>query len=229
MMHSTSDYGAVYVYGGAAFRDNIIRFNLFKNFFSFDQAYCFYNDGSYGQHFYGNILYEFNSVGYVSNGGRDNTIYDNIVIDPVEYKNFLAYNPGPYDIFKNPGKQEDIDGVLRDMNKRVHPGEEGYEKWYARWEIMYNYDYSLESVGNFNSFFSTINYVKRNKIFDGNKEFVPSFGEVSDKFGVMEDNIVYPSNKNPYFKCPATGDYSIVNNADDFENIYDFNKIGIIN
>jgi len=115
------------------------------------------------------------------------------------------------------------------MNKRVHPGEEGYEKWYARWEIMYNYDYSLESVGNFNSFYSTINYVKRNKIFEDDKKTVPDFGEVANKFGVLEENVIYPRNINPYFKNPAVGDYTIVNNADDFENIYEFSKIGIIN
>jgi len=93
---------------------------------------------------------------------------------------------------------------------------------------MYKYDYTRESVGDFYSFYSTINYVKRNKIFDGNREFVPSFGDVADKFGVMEDNIVYPIDTNPYFKCPATGDYSIVNNQGDFENIYDFSKIGVM-
>ena len=228
LMHSTSDYGAVYTHRGCAYRDNIIRYNLFKNFTNYDQAYCFYNDGSYGQHFYANIIYEFNSVGYVCNDGRDNTIYDNIVISPIDYYNFLAYNPGPYKVFEDEGKQGDINGLLKHLDKMVKPGEEGYEKWYDRWEVMYKYDYTRESVGDFYSFYSTINYVKRNKIFDGNREFVPSFGDVADKFGVMEDNIVYPIDTNPYFKCPATGDYSIVNNQGDFENIYDFSKIGVM-
>ena len=229
LMHSTSDYGAVYTHRGCAYRDNIIRYNLFKNFTNFDQGYCFYNDGSYGQHFYGNILYMFNSSGYVCNDGRDNTIYDNIVIDPQYINAVISYNPGPYKIFEDSGKQGDIDGLLRHLDKMVKPGEEGYDTWYSRWEVMYKYDYSLESVGDFYSFYSTINYVKRNKIFDGDKEYVPSFGAVADKFAVLEDNIVYPETVNPYFKCPATGDYTIVSNADDFENIYDFSKIGIIN
>ena len=229
LMHSTSDYGAVYTHRGCAYRDNIIRYNIFKNFTNYDQGYCFYNDGSYGQHFYGNILYKFNSTGYVCNDGRDNTIYDNIVIDPVSYNNFLAYNPGPYKVFEDEGKQGDINGLMNHLDKMVKPGEEGYEKWYERWEVMYKYDYTRESVGTFYSFYSTINYVKRNKIFDGDKEFVPSFGEVADKFGVMEENMVHSVNTNPYFKNTASGDYSIVNNKGDFENIYDFYKIGIIN
>ena len=229
LMHSTTDYGAIYTHRGCAFRDNIIRYNLFKNFTNYNQGYCFYNDGSYGQHFYGNILYKFNSNGYVCNDGRDNTICDNIIIDPKYMSAVLAYNPGPYKVFEDEGKQGDINGLLSHLDKMVKPGEEGYEKWYARWEVMYKYDYSRKSVGDFYSFYSTINYVKRNKIFDGSDEYVPSFGEVADKFGVMEDNLVYPDTVNPYFKCPATGDYTIVTNANDFENIYDFSLIGIIN
>ncbi len=229
LMHSTSDYGAVYTHRGCAYRDNIIRYNLFKNFDNFDQGYCFYNDGGYGQHFYGNLLYRFNSVGYVCNDGRDNTIYDNIVLRGHGTENFLGYNPGPYKVFEDEGKQGDIDGLIKHMNKRVMPGEEGYEKWYDRWEVMYKYDYSRESVGDFYSFYSTINYVKRNKIFTGSTlGGEVDFGEVANKFGVLEDNIDCSTSGNPYFKNPAIGDYTIVSNADDFENIYDFSKIGIM-
>jgi hypothetical protein len=234
LMHSTSDYGAVYTHRGCAYRDNIIRYNLFKNFTNYDQAYCFYNDGSYGQHFYANIIYEFNSVGYVCNDGRDNTIYDNIVIGPIEYNNFLAYNPGPYKVFEDEGKQGDIDGLLRHLDKMVKPGEEGYEKWYERWEVMYKYDYTKESVDDFYSFYSTINYVKRNKTFHSSDDEVIELylGTVADRFNGfdnIEDNVSYTIFMNPYFNCPAAGDYSIVNNVDDFEYVYDFYKIGVMN
>jgi hypothetical protein len=115
----------------------------------------------------------------------------------------------------------------------VKPGEEGYEKWYERWEVMYKYDYSRESVGDYYSFYSTINEVKRNKIIQGKaaeitEKYIGETADVFDTYGNIENNIEIPETMNLYFKCPATGDYSIVNNADDFEQVYDFYKIGVI-
>jgi hypothetical protein len=89
---------------------------------------------------------------------------------------------------------------------------------------MYKYDFDKESVGDFYSFYSTINYVKRNKLFGS----VDDFGEVYEKFGVKEDNASYELTENRYFADPTHGDYTIVSNADDFDSkyIFDFAKVG---
>jgi len=234
LMHSTTDYGALYTHRGGAFRDNVIRYNLFKNMTDPNMTHAFYNDGSYGQIVYSNLFYDACGDNICNNDGRDNVVTDNISIEVNIFGGigtFMSYNPGPYKVFTDESKQSDIDGLIRHLDKMVKPGEEGYEKWYDRWEVMYKYDYTRESVGDFYSFYSTINYVKRNKYFEHNNSGKLNLGEVADTFsgfGNIEENEVISKNENPYFKCPATGDYSIVNNVDDFEQIYDFYKIGIM-
>jgi hypothetical protein len=99
---------------------------------------------------------------------------------------------------------------------------------------MYKYDYTRESVDDFYSFYSTINYVKRNKTFHSSDDEIIELylGTVADRFNGfdnIEDNVSYTIFMNPYFNCPAAGDYSIVNNVDDFEYVYDFYKIGVMN
>ena len=122
----------------------------------------------------------------------------------------------------------DVTGLIEHMNNRRQPDQEGYELWLSRWPIMYEYNYDMESAGDFNSFYSTINYVNRNKLFKPQGTGPHSFGDTYDKFAVAEGNFCYSYSENPYFKNPAIGDYTIVN-SDDFENIYDFSKIGVIN
>lgn len=231
LMHSTTDYGAIYTHRGCAYRDNVIRYNLFKNYTNTNQAYGFYNDGSYGQYFYGNLFYGFCGAGYVCNDGRDNVINDNIFVKKTQtgQGGFLVYNPGPYKALTDPGKMVDVNGLIDHMNNRRQPGEEGYELWLSRWPIIYEYNYDMESAGDFNSFYSTINYVNRNKIFKSSDRGPYSCGETYEKFAVAEGNFCYTYSENPYFKNPALGDYTVVTNTDDFENIYDFSKIGVIN
>jgi len=237
LMHSTTDYGAIYTHRGCGFRDNIIRYNLFKNMADAAMTHSFYNDGAYGQIVYSNIFYNSCGDNICLNDGRDNVVNDNISIAnkmPGGFGGFLmSYNPGPYLALTDEGKMVDVEGLIGHMNNIVKPGEEGYEKWYSRWEVMYKYDYSKESAGDFYSFYSTINYVKRNKMFYstaskiGEYDLGPTAATFSG-FDNIADNIEHPITENPYFKCPATGDYSIVNNADDFEQIYDFYKIGVM-
>ncbi|MBR4882163.1 MAG: right-handed parallel beta-helix repeat-containing protein, partial [Clostridia bacterium] len=76
MMTRTQDFGAVYTWCSAAFRDNHIRYNMFNNC-HFIAIYL--DNNTMGQHVYGNIFY--NSADITQNGGcRGNYIHDNIQI-----------------------------------------------------------------------------------------------------------------------------------------------------
>ena len=46
------------------------------------------------------------------------------------------------------------------------------------------------------------------------------------KFGIEKNNVGYGTTVNPFFANPTKGDYTIVNNIDNFTNPYDFAKIG---
>ena len=224
MMMTTADYGAVYTFREVTYRGNEIRYNLFTNIRAGFGQYSIYLDGSYGVAVYGNLFYNGGNHNIVFNDGRDNDVHDNININNGLKGDFLMYNAGPYELLSNPGKQEDHDALVNNWHRKPEKGEPGYELWYERWSIMYEYNFDKESVGDFNSFYSTINYVKRNKMFGSEEEF----GEIYDKFGVKEGNASYELTENRYFKDPTHGDYTIVSNADDFDSnyIFDFSKVG---
>jgi hypothetical protein len=221
---TTADYGAVYTFREVTYRGNEIRYNLFTNIRAGFGQYSIYLDGSYGVAVYGNLFYNGGNHNIVFNDGRDNDVHDNININNGLKGDFLMYNAGPYELLSNPGKQEDHDALVNNWHRKPEKGEPGYELWYDRWEVMYKYDFDKESVGDFYSFYSTINYVKRNKMFGSEEEF----GEIYDKFGVKEGNASYELTENRYFKDPTHGDYTIVNNASDFDSqyIFDFSKVG---
>ena len=224
MMMTTADYGALYTFREVTRRGNTIRYNLFTNIRSAGGQYAIYLDGSYGVEVYGNLFYNAGSHNIVFNDGRDNDVHDNISISNDFLGDFLMYNAGPYDLLRDPGKQEDYDALVNNWHDKPEEGEAGYELWRDRWPIIYDYNFDRESVGDFNSFFSTINYVKRNKLIGSNDDF----GEIYELFGVRENNEEFALDENPYFADPTHGDYSIVSGQGGFEPqyVFDFSAVG---
>ncbi len=102
MMTKTEDFGAVYTCGSVEYKDNITRYNIFKN----GRVIGVYLDcDSSGQEVYGNIFYN-NGNAITPNGGKDNYINDNVFIegygsvssDDVQFMNGNAgFGISPYD------------------------------------------------------------------------------------------------------------------------------------
>ena len=104
-------------------------------------------------------------------------------------------------------------------------GEEGYEKWYARWPLIYNYHLDGKRINEVECLFNNINYIKNNavigsRIIDTEENRDATF----NKFAVSENNIVFSLTDNPFFVNPAIGDYRIREDAD-FHKI-PYEKIG---
>ncbi len=76
MMTKTEDFGAVYTCGSDKYKDNITRYNIFKNGRVIG---IYYDCGAGGQEAYGNIFYN-NANAIAPNGGKDNYINDNVFI-----------------------------------------------------------------------------------------------------------------------------------------------------
>lgn len=235
LMMTTQDFGCVYTYSNISHRDNHIRYNLFKNIPRHNQAYSIYNDGSYGVYIYGNLFYNGGARNIVSNGGRDNVNCDNISIRTVLYE-ALVFTCNHFNTSVEHGDW--ISRInyhqLERYETRVKEGEEGYDLWFERWPILYNYNFSEDIVkGDPAYFFNTINYYERNKFIDkytNAKDLQElAFQDACIRDDIISENYEMPISMNRYFKCPAKGDYSIVSNADDFENVYDFSKFGIQN
>jgi hypothetical protein len=222
MMMTTSDYGAVYTYQEVTHRDNAVRYNLFTNIRAAAGQYSIYLDGSYGVEVYGNLFYNGGDHNVVFNGGRDNDVHDNITISNRHLGDFLMYNPGPYSVAIGDGGEEDTEQLIVNLGDKPEEGERGYDVWKSRWPILYEYNMDMASAGEFNSFYSTINYVKNNK-FIGSRD---DFGKYYDLFGVKENNEKFEITENPYFADPTHGDYTVVKGEEQFGTIYEFDKFG---
>ena len=97
------------------------------------------------------------------------------------------------------------------------PGDEGYDLWYSRWPLMFNYNYDPTKIGELECGFTTVNTIKNN-IAIGSK-IDP--GSAFDRFAIAENNISYTLDENPLFVNPSIGDYSIKEDADFFKIPYD--------
>ena len=86
---------------------------------------------------------------------------------------------------------------------------------------MYAYNIDPSKVGEVECLFTTVHYLKNNYSFGNHPG---GFGEVGDKFGVLENNLSFDLDENPIFVDPTHGDYSIREGVDFLDN--HFYKIG---
>ena len=245
LMQGANDFGALYTINGVYYQDNVIRYNLFMNITGelkqYGQGcYGFYvDDNTSGQDIYGNIFYNGGIHAVTLHDGRDNLVHDNIVVAvPNEYNlsfggDFLMYTQGlsgyvKEDCSVDEGyKNTSFYKILCEYDWPGFPqaGEEGYEKWYSRWPLLYNFHFDGKRIDEVECLFNTVNYIKNNAVI-GSRIIDTEAGRDAtfNKFAVSENNIVYDLTDNPFFVNPAVGDYSIRDDTD-FHKI-PFDKIG---
>ena len=199
IMTKTQDFGAVYTWNSVTYRDNHIRYNIFK--------YChviaiYLDDNTCGQHVYGNVFYESSSI--VQNGGRENFIHDNVLLG-----NGVTSNPGRYSYIADNEPEKFTDGDAfydRFMSQKPKEGEEMYATWYERWPELYHYNIDPTKVGEKECLFTTYTNLENNVAF-GSKVHDE---EMIKMFGDDINNRSYSVNENPFFVNPAAGDYSVI-------------------
>ena len=198
LMTKTQDYGAVYTWNAITYRDNTIRYNIFKNI----PVYAIYLDNNTaGQYVYGNVFYN-NGSGVIQNGGRDNYIYDNVFI----HNGGIGYSMGLYGYYTD-GKTDQIhtaEFYHRYMTAKPQPDEEGYEEWYARWPEIYDTSFDPADIGSPNCIYTPLTHSSGNAGFDVN---INSVGP--EYVGVDDTNKNYTTKENPLFVNPSVGDYRI--------------------
>ena len=225
MLMTSEDMGAVYTFHSAVDRDNHIRYNMFiNNGQEWSAVYGIYlDDYSCGQKVYGNLFYNGGAHAVTMNMGRDNVVYDNVVINP-DGGDFLMINAGAYKCYleyKETGEDTFVAGhpfydLIMSARKRV-PGTPEYEAWYAvAPEVFdYNFDYDKTETDDPSCVFRTVNYIKNN-VAIGNP-VRPSTPEMFDLFAVTEGNVDLQLDENPYFVDPTHGDYRIKDDAPIFK------------
>ncbi len=219
MMTTTKDYGAVYCWNNVGERSNTIRYNLFMNLPAKGGAHGVYIDGySCGQIVYNNIFYNCGDRAVTLNGGRDNEVYNNIIITTDDFNGtFLLYAGGVYGALLGGSEKDSLNDFYSYMMRRApREGEEGYKKWYKRWPIIYNYNSDPEKIGEYECVFTIINYIKNNALIGCSIQDTAGL-ETFEKFGVNENNTEFSTDVNPYFVDPTHGDYRIKDDAPIFK------------
>lgn len=231
MVNNTKDFGAVYG-GGKARRGNQICYNLIMNMYDSlgrsRESYGIYIDecGS-GQEVFGNIFYNGGAHAVTLNGGRENNIHDNVIINVSEEGNgggdFLMSNAGMYQLILDgtPELGAEHQTYAHILIERPAKDEPGYEAWYARFPEVYDFNIDPDKVGDPDCLFTTINFVNDNMIIGSEYKY----GDTFDRFAEAEGNVVLTLDKNTIFADPTHGDYSFKAGADFFH--IPFEKIGI--
>ena len=217
MMCSSMDYGIIYSYRQITNRDNKITYNLFKNNRYYTWVYSIYVDGSWGQEFTGNIFYESTTLGILLNGGRDNLCRDNIIIGHTMNRGSFVNN---WDLDPNSDEPEAKEQIMGTLGALPKPGTDSYEIWYARWPIMFDYDYDIANLGKYECVYTPVNHFYDNYLFGvsyGNDKIINEYGDV-------KNTSVHEMDEDVGFVCPALGDYRITDGAA-VHDIY-FEKIG---
>ena len=217
IMTKTQDYGAVYVWNAVTYRDNAIRYNIFKNI----PVYAIYLDNnSCDQEVYGNVFYN-SQFAIVQNGGRENKIYDNVLISTdSSLKTSITSGHNLNMLVDTPEQLLTHAYYVRLINAKPQVGEPGYEEWYARWPEIYDYSIDPADLGKLDCVFTMWTYLKGNAGFG----VVTNDQELVKQFGIDEDNRNFGTDVNPYFVNPALGDYRLIEGAD-FGNL-PYEKIG---
>ncbi|MBQ8523140.1 MAG: S-layer homology domain-containing protein [Clostridia bacterium] len=231
LMQSTQDYGAVYTIGSTIYRDNVIRYNLFTNITGKGAqlgaaAFGIYvDDYSCGQEIYGNLFVNGGVHAVVLHDGRDNLVYDNIIValDQSYSGDFLMYTKGCYSCIGDLESYEKTK-FARYLKNLPQEGTEGYELWKNRWPLMYSYHTDADRLDEVECAFNIRNTILNNIMFG----CILDPGEVYELFAVSEGNLEHELTENPYFANPAHGDYTIVSglDADDGKYLFDLSMVG---
>ncbi len=207
-MLNSADGGVVYSFRGLTFRDNTVRYNLFTDIPNRTGVqYAVYNDGGHAWNLYGNIFYESGSVTIVLNGGRDNKVYDNIIIG----RGSFLYNSDMIDEEYSDeikiGPDEEVNATFQNLTRKPEEGEPYYDLWRETWPLLYDFYLDFEDVDKGSQcIYYTVNYIKNNLLFD--TTYSVHEGSIADKFGEIEGNLELTTDTNDYFVNPSIGDYS---------------------
>ena len=224
LMMTTADYGAVYTNWWFTSRSNVVRYNIFKNIRNAGAQYGVYLDGdSNGAEVYNNLFYNAGAHAVTINGGRDNQIHDNVIINTAEHDgDFLMYNIGYFtgQYLYDGTSNFDINTSSEPYNiahHAPHEGDPNYEKWLERWPLIYKYNFDFSKIGEYECMFTTINHIKDNTIIGsdhvtGVDQAYIMFGDYKDENG-NDTNKIYGIGENPGFVDPRNAKYDLRDGA----------------
>ena len=214
---------------------NVVRYNLFMktNGGSINGAFALYLDDTTGTSVYSNIFY-CTPVTSMNNGVcKYNTFCDNLIVNPGWTEAVgCCYNTGGTRAVAEKMEESSDPSVLLKFGDRWHWLEvfkvfdehpEYKEKAGERWEGFFKITTDVEK-------WNTPEYCLNNSlVITGNCEIneigaAMEYDELLSRYSVIENNIAFTDDENPYFVNPSRGDYRFREGAD-FPDVQ-FEKIG---
>lgn len=224
------DNGMIYTGRSVANLNNHIRYNLFMHTIPNNGNFMIYNDdGNFGQYVYGNVFYDFGSTAYMYTGGRESSVFDNVFINPDNdgqtglaawdkyYSMQLGSSVG--DVAKDSGNFRDLQTTVSWLPVE---GDPGYVMWTKTFPAIFGMNLDYKQTDDPKCILCPENVAVRNNIHVG---AVFDIGEGFSKFGTVSGNVRYDISDNPFFACPARGDYAVTSKGEGIPEI-DFAKIG---
>lgn len=201
------DYGLIYTGRTLVDRGGVVRNNLIYNGNMGVECYGVYlDDGVAGQTVNGNIFYNAGSTAVVINGGRDNNVSDNIIIDTSGTRHAAIYTNCKYHDAAASGGIGSMDswtGLIGSMSRAANIG-----AWTAKFPAIASMSLDPSDINNPNCVVNPTGSSVTNNFFFGNCYYAAD-GAAGSFIGAS-NNQEHGLDTNPIFADPASGNYSIV-------------------
>ncbi len=208
----SSDSGAIYAGRNVAGHGSVVRYNIVANTGNFKEGHkslgIYLDDGMSGQQIYGNIFYNSANHAIFNNGGRENSIHDNIIISvdgneriEISLGGSFGYDPERFDILEQVN-------FRNEFWSKIFPSVAAYE--YDRNDIeAYVDNIMYPTYPAFNECYGNTIITAQNRIDAGNLEV---YSDDTVRFAIKGEGIVpsvtYNLETNPFFTDPTHGDYT---------------------
>ncbi|MBR7033229.1 MAG: right-handed parallel beta-helix repeat-containing protein, partial [Clostridia bacterium] len=232
----STDFGAIYAGRNLAGHGCVVRYNIVADVGNRLEQHnslgLYLDDSESGQEVYGNIFFNTANHAIFTNGGRENKIYNNVIIEPDQ-------NTGS-EIHLGDSMYSSIKGATEDFTKPIAEDERitilelvpfRNELWASAFPTLAAYKYDLSDMApyaddpdcpinpSYDEVYGNVIVATEEHIGEG---VLDTYAERVVTFGTrVENSTVYPIEENPFFADPTRGDYRIDSEKAGFEIPYE--------
>ena len=232
----SSDFGAIYAGRNLAGHGCVVRYNIVADVGNRLEGHnslgLYLDDSESGQEVYGNIFFNTANLAIFTNGGRENKIYNNVIIEPEQWQGVeVLIGDSMYTSFEGAteGFTKPIDWDERIQILELVPFRN--ELWSSTFPTLAKYKYDLADMApyaddpdcpinpSYDEIYGNVIFAIQHHIEWGSMD---EYAERAVRFGTrIENSTVYSVEENPFFANPNKGDYRIDPEKSDIEIPYE--------
>ena len=232
----SSDFGAIYAGRNLAGHGCVVRYNIVADVGNRLEQHnslgLYLDDSESGQEVYGNIFFNTANLAIFTNGGRENKIYNNVIIEPEQWQGVeVVIGDSMYTSFE--GATDNFTKPI-DWDERIHILELVQfrnEPWASTFPTLARYKYDLSDMApcaddpdcpinpSYDEIYGNVIVATKTHIDWG---CLDEYAERAVRFGTrIENSTVFSVEENPFFANPNKGDYRIDSEKAGFEIPYE--------